>query len=407
METTLARVIDSWRRRPSTVWVFMAGTILILMVIYLSVMSWHYSTRQPDMDEAVHIREGQEFAFAYAHFDLARLGELVSRPQWYPPGHGMLLGLWFLLWGSSIAAARLYSTFCFLVLGGALWVCSKRMSAFTGSRLAIFPVLLLVSDAGHIAGGAIGMLEVPAAAWSVITLLAAQVAFVESGQRRTKLHVAAGVAALVTFLTRYSYGIPLVAALGVTYLVHLIRSSKNKDSLKRAALDCSAFGAPVAIPIGLWLFGLGQLRWLLAYSSAQPANVERWSLDNLVVYPQFLFQSGPYHGLAVALFAGGFAWAAVSRRGRFEDLPFLLYFFFAFVALFFVKQKVSRFGIVLEAPVWIMAVAYADRLLAQVVPTPQLPTGTVSSLLPITAVAAVGVFTFYATGGIFPRITRT
>src|SRR3982750_4112076 len=99
MQQSLVR--DPWRAISCALVAVATLSVLVNVVVYRDA--------QMDTDEAIHARDGQAYARALRSFDAEGLAQLFTRPQWHPPAHGLLLGLWFVSFGSSVLAARLYS----------------------------------------------------------------------------------------------------------------------------------------------------------------------------------------------------------------------------------------------------------------------------------------------------------
>ena len=81
--------------------------LLVLSSLWIGRGVFRFSDLQMDMDEALHANRGLDFASAIYRRDLPAVWQSFAKPDWYPPGHGLLLSAWFLLVGASVETARL------------------------------------------------------------------------------------------------------------------------------------------------------------------------------------------------------------------------------------------------------------------------------------------------------------
>lgn len=351
-------------RRRFDPWAALALLTLLIASLGAVALSVHYQHMQMDRDEAIHARDGQLFAHAFSQGGTGPVLDLLRRPQWSPPAHGLLLATWFNAFGSSVLAARLYSAACFVLLILVTWWWAVELGGKQhGRKLALLPVLLLVTDTAHVTSATIAMLEIPAALWSALAFLLDARAENQPGRRKLWLVAASAGAALIAFMTRYSFGLPLLAALGIAHLVRIARAGAKRIPLRQALAPAAVFAVPTVLLLAGWLLAWGQLAPMLEYSRAQPINVERWSLANFVYYPVASLTLGPLSALASI----AFVYALVKTRlmnlrpSQFAILAFLA---LAFVELFFVRAKSIRFGMLLFVPLWVVT----SSLLVQFIP---------------------------------------
>ncbi len=375
----------------------MLGWALIFAAT-LGVVSnvFSYRDAQMDTDEAIHARDGQEYARAFRHLDLGELGALLSEPQWHPPAYGISLGIWFSAFGSSVLNARLYSVVFYGLLGFATWAAAYSLCSRHRGRLAFVATLIFALDANHAASGGMAMLEAPSGFFAMVALLLFTRAIAASGRVAYVLHTAASLIALLCFLTRYSQGIAVLGALAAAHVIVLAGDWRRLGA--RSLIPPAIFAFLVAVIAGGWLFGLGQLEWLLAYSGAQPRRVARWSVAGALFYPRFIFARTPFGPFVLLVFVAALAVAIWNRRLRREHAAYLCYLVVGFVLLFWVRQKAYRFGILLLAPFWVTTVALLDVWLRKPARAESWPAAFAFA----GAVAVVGFLGFYRSP--FPRV---
>jgi hypothetical protein len=339
--------------------VFAALAIVVARLVVRVVADRHL---QMDMDEAVHARDGQEYAYALSRLDGSALGGLLSRPQWYPPAHGMLLGLWFVAFGSSVLTARLYSVLCFGCLLLAVHWCTRLVCTSRTPRFAYLSLVALACDPHQLALGATAMLETPSALWATLAIALHLRATQAGGRQALGWYAAATAAALVTFFSRYVHGVAVLATLSVAHAVSAALAIRT--GTRRAWVPALVFGLASALALAGWFFALGQAKWFLQYSTAQPATVARWSLANVVYYPRVLFGTLPFGPIALGVFGAALLFPR-SRKTTGPQALLLVYAAVAYALLFLVRQKDARFGTLLAVPVWILAASKLDSLVEE------------------------------------------
>jgi hypothetical protein len=104
---------------------------------------------QLDMDEAVHSRRGVDLTSAVLREDWQTVMHELTKPEWYPPGHGMTLGIWLWSLGTDVETARLYSTLWFAILGLILWFSFNELLPEAHPFLFMVVPLFIIADALH------------------------------------------------------------------------------------------------------------------------------------------------------------------------------------------------------------------------------------------------------------------
>jgi hypothetical protein len=341
------------REQRTTLISFLAALALMaLSFAWTGTQVEAFSTYQMDLDEALHANRGLDIASAVRRGSLGDLWFETTKPHWYPPAHGYLLGAWFMLVGASVTTARMYAALCFFLLGLVLWASARQAFPETPSILWITPALFLLSDNQHLLYASLSMLDVPANLLAMAAMYFFLRSLRDSGPASILL---TSFMAVVCFLTRYSHGIVLMAALAASYA--LLAKNEFKGRLMRVFLSW----LPALLILFAWLVGLGEWKWLAAYADVQPTQVEAWSLQNLVFYPrQLLSESSGW--LPILLTGLGILRAVRQRRFPRAMIPYLAFFIIALVLLSLRTGSTLRFGMILLPPIWIASMAGVSEL---------------------------------------------
>ena len=283
--------------------------IMIVSTVRIGTQVIRYQGFQMDYDEAIHATRGLDMASAILRFSPSELWYQTIKPHWYPPGHGYFLGGWLMLVGSSTATVRLYSTFCYFLLGLLLWVSTKQAFPQAHSFFYLIPTLFLVSDQQHAVHAALSMLELPAILLAIASLFFFNKALSRPGFLN---HFLTGLFALICFLTKYNYGLVVLFTEAICYLVVLIGKRRAQVGIIPRGKTILIAWLPVLGLLAIWLFVLDEWQWLVAYSTAQPSQYAFWSYENLLFYPrQLLRETSGWVPLLLTL-AGLFLW--IRRR---------------------------------------------------------------------------------------------
>jgi len=335
------------------------ASVLLLMLLtsaWISRGIYRFSHLQMDTDEALHANRGLYMTSRILDRDPGGLWHEFSKPDWYPPGHGILLGTWMAILGPSIRTARLYSAFCYLLLGLILWWSTREMLPEASKLVYLVPPLFLITDSLHSVHAGLSMLELPAITYAFCGLL-----FLSRTYRQNSLldHFLTLFFGLTCLFTKYSYGIILFAVIFTSHALMMAEQISKKRAgrpdgfqKKYLILFWVIFGL-VAI---LWFFGLGQWRWFADYAAAQPEGYAFWSPENLTYYPRLVWQES-LNWLAILLSVAGVIQMIRSRRFLVGTIPYLLFFGISLVMLTLELQDIPRFGMILFPPLWITAAA--------------------------------------------------
>jgi hypothetical protein len=236
-----------------------------------------------DMDEASHATRGLDFTAALIHQDKADFWHQLTKPHWYPPGNGLLMSGWFMLFETSTLAARQYSTVGYFLFGILLWFYTRQILPGSNPLFYLLPVIFLTADRLHTLYAAQSMLEMPGTLFSFAALF-----FFTRAVRTNSLfdHLLSAGFALLTFFTKYNYGLVILSTLAVcgTYFYgkQVARSKRIEDLFP--LLTGWIVSAGVLL---IWLIYLGEWRWLVDYSIARAEDYVLWSVSNFGLFPRF------------------------------------------------------------------------------------------------------------------------
>ena len=333
-----------------TVSFLLTVAVLALSVLWIGRGIYRLNDRQMDFDEAIHATRGLDFTSDIARKDWQGLVEDITKPEWYPPGHGLLLGAWFLITTPGIETARLYSTLFYLLFGILLWFSIKEILPDANPILYILPPLFLLSDARFSIYAGLSMLELPA-----ITFAFSAILFLNRALRTNRLwdHLLAFTFGLLCLFTKYNYGLVIFAVSLTCYSIKIPKWRKAFKSRQAWIPTIIGWGLFVLI-IGIWFIGLNEWHWLFEYANAQPIRSNFWSTANLLFYPRLLLRSPP-NWLIVLLSLCIVIPIIRKRRFPNESIPYIIFFFISLIMLTLKLENSPRFGMMLFAPLWITA----------------------------------------------------
>lgn len=351
---------------------------MVLSSLWVGRQVWAFRAYQMDLDEAVHANRGLDTASALRRASLSDLWAETIQPDWYPPAYGYLLGAWFLLIDPSTASARWFPVFCYFLLGLVMWLSARQAFPRANPYLYLLPPLLLISDDQHVVHAALSMLELPATLLAMLALFF----FIRSLQKPTVANFFfTSFFTVLCFMTRYNHGIFLMASLAVSYLLFL-------KSIFHGKFRTIVLGWLPALAFFLiWLFGLGQWQWLVAYADVQSQGVNQPVTQGFLFYPrQLLSESSGWLPLLL-LVAAIPLWI---RRRQFpaSAIPYLIFIGISFLSLATRTHNVLRFGMLLFPPLWVLAAGAAGELTA-LIKSQRLRTATIIAGLTLLVVLGV------------------
>lgn len=340
-----------------------AATLIIIIFTsaWIGINIDSFSLIQMDMDEAVHANRGLDIASDMLNKDFDSLWNNISKPEWYPPGHGLLSGFWLAVIGPRLITIRLYSTLFFLILGVVLWFSIRDLIPGSNPYLFLIPPLFLISDRLHTVHAGMSMLEVPAIALAIIGLL-----YLTKYQRNVKLmHLLLALFfGFLCFFTKYSYGLVFIAVFFICQAIMVMKNHfTDLDHLQRNKVLINLIIVIVIVGIILfcWFLLLEQWQWFLDYATAQPASHSFWSIGNFTYYPRRLIDES-INGLASILILLGLIQLNRNPKDISGVIPYALFFIISLLMLTIKVQNISRFTMILLPPLWIMSTYGANLL---------------------------------------------
>ncbi len=337
---------------------------------------------QMDMDEAVHARRGLDVTSAVLRADWQAIVHELVKPEWYPPGHGITLGIWLWWLGPQVETARLYSTLWFAIMGFLLWFSLKELLPDANPFVYLVPPLFLIADALYTVYAGLAMLELPAAALALAGLL-----FLVRAWRNANLydHLLAVLFGGLSLLTKYNFGLVTLVSYGVCLpLVWCDQSHQNLSPRKKGVV--LGIWLSGVLTLLVWFWGLDQWPWFFNYSMAQPTQYGLWTSANLLYYPRMLWSQST-NWLALLLAGGGLIIMLVQRRYLFRLTPYIIYFAASLLVLTVKTQNGLRFGMMLLPGLWITAGAGAHFIFGEQ-KIPWLRRASIAALLSVLIIAS-------------------
>ena len=324
--------------------------LILLASVWIGRGVFRLGYLQLDMDEALHARRGLDITSAVLRGDWQTAMHELTKPDWYPPGHGITLGIWLWGLGPNVETARLYSTLWFALLGLLLWFSLKELLPDANPFLYMVPALFLVADALYTVYAGLAMLELPA-----VTLAFAGIFFLLRAWRRASLtdHMLAFLFGGLSIFTKYNFGLITLAAYAVCWPLMWYSESHQSLPTRKRWMILGAWITGLMVLV-IWFWGLDQWRWFVEYSTVQPAQYSLWSLANLLYYPRMIWNQS-INWLAALLAVGGLILMLVQRRYLVRLTPYLVYFAASLLILIINLQNGLRFGMMLLPALWIMA----------------------------------------------------
>ena len=332
-----------------------AIALMVLSALWIARAVVRFSNLQMDFDEAIHATRGLDFTSAALRGNLFELWQHFIKPEWYPPGHGILLGGWFLFTGVSIETVRLFSTFFYFLFGLLLWVSVREILPHGHPLVFLVPPLFLIADRLHAIYGALSMLEIPA-----ITLSFAGLYFFNRAWRKKRFvdHLLAFLFAWLALFSKYNFGLVVFAAFAIGYVLllwPLFKTGKVWPETRPVLATWILF----LLIAGIWFFGLGHWRWLFEYAGARPERYTLWSWANFLYYPRMLTKD-PLGWVAIGLSVVGGIKLIRQRSFPHGLIPYLAFFAISLVMLTLTLYKIPRFGMMLFPPLWMTAAIGAE-----------------------------------------------
>ncbi|MCA9970253.1 MAG: glycosyltransferase family 39 protein, partial [Anaerolineales bacterium] len=338
--------------RPSATANRIALLITLLLVVLAAIpigrTIWAYQDYPFDSDEANHANGGLELALDLRAGDLAAFARDFYNQGFYPPAFSALKAVAFTLFGPSALTARAFSLVCLLAALIVLYLVGRKMDAQHGWLIGLVAVALTLTAQPLLVASGLVMMETPGLLASFVTLGL----YLSVLEKPTSGRLAGtSLMLVVTFLTKYTYGLPALATLILMELSLLLpqwRRNAHRDAAHASPRQSAPlhrrwlwlFG-PFALAMLLWFAGPGKLAQFWDYATAQPAH-KPWNWETVIFYPRslaFHYTPSPLFALVTLL---GIFWAAM-RFHRPKLRLFLIYFGVGMGEMFLNFPKDTRF----------------------------------------------------------------
>lgn len=281
--------------------------------------------------------------------DLAGFTREVYGQNFYPPGAAIPLIPAYLVAGASPAVPRLMSVVALSVALVVLFALARSIDPTRGAAAGLIAVLLTLTARPLLTTAGLAMLEAPGLLVCLLVLLT----YARSTRRPSSVgFLLVGVLLAAAFLTKYTYGLVTLTAVGLSELVEAA-ARHNRPGLPRRWL--LMFG-PFLLLLAIWFLRPGQLTAFVDYT--RPLDGEQsWLAATHALYyvRSFALHSAPSPAFALVNL-GAVLWALAAWRDA-AVRAVMLYFLFGMVAVMLVNHPPN------------------PRFIATFVPAAQLLTG--------------------------------
>lgn len=369
VRSTPKAVAAVWRR-PAVA----AFLVVLLAASAVSFFLWQqiqaHAAFPYDLDEANHANGALALLLGLQSDGPAGLVSAFLQQGFYPPAFSVFRLLTFATLGVSVTAARLASVLAFFAAVLLIYALSLRLDRRRGWLAGLLACGATLTVGPLLVNAALVMKEAPGLLLSMLFLWL----YVRTLTRATPRRLAvAGVALLLVFLTKYTYGL---ATLGTAVLLELsLLFWPPEDGLagttffsRLHALSRRRFlwlFGPYAAGLAVWFAFPGNVGLFLDYLTAQPPGAYTPQPDSMFFYLRSIVRSQAPAPVFALLTALSLLWAL--WRWRNVGLRLLLIYFAAGLALVtFIKTQNPRFIVTFVPALHILSglmVAWlADRL---------------------------------------------
>lgn len=269
------------------------GLVLLLNLLvggFLAYQIVRYQAYPFDSDEALHARRALQFTYDLQRGEWSDFVQHSYQESVYPPAAAWFEAVFFVLFGASTLTARLFSLFCLIVATWVIYALALETDLTHRPLAGVIAVGLVLTAQAVQVNAALAMLEMPGFLVSLLTLwlyLQAQKGYRGGWAFLTSLLLT------LTILTKYPFGIVIVATIVLAELVKLITQYKQHTLRARLRYWAILFG-PCLFLMGLWFSGEGKVDSFIYYANLQPKQVDWYSWENLIFYPRsFAFHFAP------------------------------------------------------------------------------------------------------------------
>jgi hypothetical protein len=252
--------------------------ILVGSFIASQIVSYrHYPF---DSDEARHATRSLELAFDLRRADMREFLKHSYENSVYPPGLAWFQSFIFLVFGATPLVARLCSLACLIGVTLVFYAFGLELHEDVGWLIGLTAVALTLTSQTLLVHAALTMLEIPGLLVSSITLLV----FLQSTERPTKYNlVATSLLLSLALLTKYPYGIVVIATVG---LVEALSLFSHLSGFRATFQRWLWLFLPFGIISLIWFMGEDKVADMIYYATLQPKQTDWYSLKNLTFYPR-------------------------------------------------------------------------------------------------------------------------
>ena len=309
--------------------------LLVLMMttaaaIFIANQVLSFQAYPFDYDEANHANG------ALALFLELRAGDLTGfiaeffNQGFYPPGFSLLKALAYVSFGNSTLTARLFSVTAFFLAMIAIYAVPLEIDERYGWLAGLIGVTLTLTIQPLLVTSAMVMMEMPGllATFALIWLYLRALKEPTNGRL-----LAVGLLLVMTFLTKYTYGVMVVGALVLMELSLLFANGDEnappanglRDNFASALPRWVWLFGPFLLFLIIWFFLAGNYQGFLSYASAQPPGQPWVTRENLFFYPLTFKNQFLPHPFFVLFSLISLLWAF--WRWRNPGVRFLLIYF--------------------------------------------------------------------------------
>lgn len=237
--------------------------ILLLVIcaavaIFLTAQVLAHRAYPFDNDEAAHAVPALLMLRELQAGDLVGFAREVYDQNFYPPGAAVIMIPAYLLAGPSPAVARLASIGALLGALLVLFALARQIDPDRGAAAGLIAVVLTLTARPLLINSGLAMLEAPGL---LVCLLALWAYARATRQPSAAVLSLVGVLLAAAFLTKYTYGLVTLAAIGLSELVEAINRRDGTGLLRRWSL----MFAPFLLLMAIWFIRPGQLAAFVDY----------------------------------------------------------------------------------------------------------------------------------------------
>ncbi|HEY1407881.1 MAG TPA: glycosyltransferase family 39 protein, partial [Promineifilum sp.] len=302
---TLFWTLVHGRRTP--IWLFALSFVNLAVCLYLARQVSIHQAFPFDNDEVAHALPALHMLREFGQGNAPGLIRELLGQNFYPPGNSLLLLPAYAAFGASPVVARLASVVCLFLSVLVLYSIAVEIDPRRGQAAGFIAGVLTLTSRPQLMSSSLVMLEAPGLLICLLALWAYLRARRQPNDRRWLLTAFLLAAAI---LTKYSYGIITLAAVGANELVSLRTRQVRAQLRRRGPL---LFGV-LALLLAGWFLRPGQLATFFDYAQPLSGDQSWLSLNGVLYYTRsFAIHSAPSVAFALLNLAG-VLWAIAHWR---------------------------------------------------------------------------------------------